>query len=83
MDETTFIIFGTIVFVLLLAIAFYLLDRKARATAAAVPRLRVCPVCGKELAIGENILAERAGVVKEGREKILIKGCPYCLKRMR
>jgi hypothetical protein len=82
LDATPFIIVGAIVFVALIALAFYLLDQKARGTAAAVPRLRACPVCGKELALGENILAERTGVVKEGREKILIKGCPHCLKRI-
>ncbi|RMH54652.1 MAG: hypothetical protein D6679_13190 [Candidatus Hydrogenedentota bacterium] len=42
-------------------------------------RMRACPVCGKELKEGENLLAERTGVVKDGRERIVIKGCPYCL----
>lgn len=82
-DETIFLIAGTVTLIVLIAIAFFILDQKARGAAAAVPRLRACPICGKELAIGENILAERlGGVKKEGREKILIKGCSYCLKRM-
>lgn len=41
--------------------------------------LRACPLCGHSLKIGENILAERTGMVREGREKIVIKGCPHCL----
>lgn len=47
-----------------------------------VVRMRACPVCGRELKIGENILAERTGVVKEGRERIIIKGCVHCLKKV-
>lgn len=47
--------------------------------AAAAPLMRACPACGSELKPGENILAERTGVVKEGRERIIIKGCPHCL----
>ncbi|MEK8023369.1 MAG: hypothetical protein AAB229_06110 [Candidatus Hydrogenedentota bacterium] len=44
--------------------------------------MRACPICGHELKIGENILAERTGVKKEGRERIVIKGCVHCLKRV-
>lgn len=45
------------------------------------PLLRACPVCGTELKIGENIMAERTGMVREGREKIIIKGCYHCMKQ--
>lgn len=42
--------------------------------------VRRCPVCGSRLEAGENILAERLGKKEDGREKILIKGCPRCLR---
>lgn len=47
--------------------------------ASGAPLMRACPACGSELKAGENILAERTGVVKGGRERIIIKGCPHCL----
>ncbi len=78
---TSLVVISVILLALIVA-ALFLIDRKARTIAESTPRLRACPICGKELAIGESILAERIGVKKEGRERILIKGCPYCLKRV-
>jgi hypothetical protein len=73
---------GSVLLVILVVIVLYMFDKSARAQAEVnTPRLRACPVCGKELKIGENILAERTGVVRGGREKIVIKGCSYCLKK--
>jgi hypothetical protein len=73
---------GSVLIVILVVIVLYMIDKGARAEAEKnIPRLRACPVCGKELKIGENILAERTGVVRDGREKIVIKGCSYCLKK--
>ncbi|MBL4889359.1 MAG: hypothetical protein JKX97_04985 [Candidatus Lindowbacteria bacterium] len=44
------------------------------------PLVRACPVCGSELKKGENIMAERTGMHRNNREKIIIRGCHRCLK---
>lgn len=67
--------------VISIVVAIILWNSSVKVAAKAPPLLRACPVCGTELAIGENILAERTGVQKEGRERIIIKGCPHCLKK--
>lgn len=55
------------------------LPRRAAPPEAPLPRR--CPVCGAGLEPGENLLAERFGPAtgRDGREKIVIKGCPRCL----
>lgn len=61
-----------------LAAAFW---PRAAAPPDAAPLARRCPACGADLAPGETILAERlgAGTGRDGRERILIKGCTHCL----
>ena len=74
---------GSLLLVVFIVIIVYMLDKAAVKQADAnIPRLRACPMCGKELKIGENIVAERAGMARPGVEKIVIKGCGYCLGRM-
>lgn len=75
------VIAGMAALAVLLGFILYFAESQAKRAADAMPRLRACPVCGKELKIGENILAERTGVVKDSRERIIIKGCPYCLNK--
>jgi len=77
------ILFLIILFLFLVVIAgfAFVIDSNAKKMAESRPRLRACPLCGKELQLGENILAERTGVMKEGRERIVIKGCPFCVKK--
>ncbi len=65
----------------ILGYVLYAAEATAKKRVSEAPLMRACPACGSELKIGENILAERTGVVKGGRERILIKGCPHCLKR--
>jgi len=65
----------SVLFLVLFFLFYYAVMHTRRQPA----RPRLCPLCGKPLKIGENLVAERTGVVTGGREKILIKGCPYCL----
>lgn len=65
----------------LLIIVIVLWKTSVNVAAKEAPMMRACPICGHELKIGENILAERTGVAREGRERIMIKGCGYCLKK--
>jgi len=71
----------SLLIVVSIVLGFILWMGSVRVAAKEPPLHRACPACGHELKIGENILAERTGVVKGGRERIFIKGCPYCLKK--
>ena len=67
---------------LMVAVTTVLIMHKPSQSAPETVHMRACPVCNKELKMGENILAERTGVTKEGRERIIIKGCVHCMKRI-
>lgn len=71
-------LFLTLVICIIFAV-WFLAARKETGVAELLPRL--CPLCGATLSPGENLLAERAGRAENGREKIVIKGCPRCLRR--